>query len=160
MNEHFTFNETSLRRFDEGDIPALVALINEAYAYQDYVKGRPRTSPEHLRKRASEVEFYVVEYNEEIIGCFYIEPRDRSLHFGLLTLIPEHRGTGLSQAIMAAIESYADAHHFTALELDYMSLAPWLKLYYENYGFSETGQVQPWGSIDLVRMKKSLTDKS
>jgi hypothetical protein len=38
-----------------------------------------------------------------------------------------------------------------------MSLAPWLKKYYEKYGYAETGTVEAWGTIDLIRMKKALS---
>lgn len=156
MDKYFHFDTVNLRRFKDSDTDALVLLINEAYSYQDHVNGEPRTNPAHLRKRASEVELYVVQKDDSLIGCVYIEPRYASLHFGLLTLIPKHRGTGLSQSMMEAIEAYAKDNRFTTLELDYMSLAPWLKPYYEKYGFIETGEVGPWGSIDLVRMKKNL----
>jgi len=43
-----------------------------------------------------------------------------------------------------------------AVELDYMSVAPWLKPYYEKFGYVETGEVMPWGAIDLIRMTKTL----
>jgi GNAT superfamily N-acetyltransferase len=157
MDKHFHFNNVALRRFLDSDTDQLVQIINKAYSYQDHVKGEPRTNPTHLRKRANEVELYVVAKDGVLIGCVYIEPRDTSLHFGLLTLVPEHRGTGLSRAIMEAIEHYARDSRFISLELDYMSLAPWLKPYYENYGFVATGQIMPWGSIDLIRMKKGLS---
>lgn len=158
MDNHFSFPGASVRLFSSYDTLELVNVINQAYKYQDIAKGAPRTNPKHLQARAMEVNLYVVIVENDIVGCVYTEPKGSSLHFGLLTLAPEHRGTGLSQALIAAIESYAHANKYKAIELDYMSLAPWLKPYYEKYGFEETGEIEPWGSINLVRMKKHLHD--
>lgn len=79
-----------------------------------------------------------------------------TLHFGLLTVVPELRGKGVASTIMEAIDSYVSEHQFQMIALDYMSLAPWLKRYYEKYGFVETGTVNHWGKIDLLRMQKKL----
>jgi len=153
---YFSFKDCRLREVQDGDIDALVALINEAYSYQDQAKGQPRTNPAHLRGRVAETDFYVMTHEDELIGCVYTEPKYPALHFGLLTVVPAWRGTGLAPAIMAAIEDYAKANNYKTLELDYMSLAPWLKTYYEKFGFQATGQIQKWGTIDLIRMKKDL----
>ena len=126
-------------------------------SYQDGAKDEPRTSPSHLNRRMSETDFFVIEHHTNLIGCVYLEPRGDALHFGLLTLSPEYRGRGVAGQVIEAIESYAKINHYISLELDYMSLAPWLKKYYEKLGFTETGEVQSWGAIELVHMKKSLS---
>lgn len=156
LAKYFKQKDTVLRKVEATDVTALVSIINDAYSYQDSVKGRPRTDPEHLRARIEETDFYVLERNNEIVGGVYLEPRENSLHFGLLTLIPSLRKTGLGKIVMDAIEAYAANSDYRSLELDYMSLAPWLKNYYERYGFKETGEVNEWGSIDLIRMRKEV----
>ncbi len=152
----FDYPELALRQLEPSDIPFLVPIINEAYSYQDAAKGVKRTSIGHLTKRASEVEFYTLLKNDEIVGCVYLEPHGKELHFGLLTLVPELRGKNVGSSLMQAIESFAVATEFSSIGLDYMSLAPWLKRYYEKFGFSETGKVTHWGEIDLIEMKKGL----
>ena len=152
----FSYDNFHLRPLIEDDIPILVPLINDAYSYQDEVKGQPRTSIAHLEKRASEVDLYVLEDDLQIVGCVYLEPQGSTLHFGLLTVVPEMRGKGIASAIMKAIDSYASQHQFQMVALDYMSLAPWLKRYYEKYGFIETGAINQWGKIDLIRMQKKV----
>ena len=57
---------------------------------------------------------------------------------------------------MAAIEADARTRGCATIQLDYMSLAPWLKAYYERYGFQETGETVQWGAIALVQMAKPL----
>jgi diketogulonate reductase-like aldo/keto reductase/GNAT superfamily N-acetyltransferase len=156
LTGHFSFNDMTLRRAEDHDIAELVHIINKAYSYQDLAKGAPRTNRDHLAKRISETDFYVLKSSDRITGCIYIEPHETSLHFGLLTIIPNRRGTGLGASMMNAVIEYARSESYKYLELDYMSLAPWLKRYYEKYGFTETGEVAKWGSIDLIRMRLDL----
>lgn len=57
---------------------------------------------------------------------------------------------------MHAIDDFARDKGYESLDLDYMSLAPWLKKYYVGYGFRETGETKAWGTTDLIRMSKKL----
>lgn len=154
LSRHFSHTDAGLRNVNSSDASILVDIINDAYSYQDKAKGEPRTNVEHLIKRVNETDFYVVEKASEIAGCVYLEPYGSVLHFGLLTIVPKLRGTGLAPAIIEAIIEYASRNNYSSLELDYMSLAPWLKDYYERYGFKETGEKTTWGSIELVKMRR------
>lgn len=156
LPDYFRFPHTSLELITDDDIDETVEMINKAYAYQDAVKGAPRTNPGHLRERVATSQLYVVKEQGKIIGCLYLEPNGNSLHFGLLTVDEVHRRTGLGPALLAAVEKYGRAKGFDTIGLAYMSLAPWLKKYYKSHGFRETGQVDAWGSIDLVWMDKQL----
>ena len=104
LSTYFSKKNFAMRALVDQDVGPLVAIINDAYSYQDAVKDEPRTSPNHLRKRASEVNFYVITKDDAIVACVYTNPQRTSLHFGLLIVIPEYRGTGLAQAIMKTIE--------------------------------------------------------
>ena len=156
LSKYFRDDPVRVRRASNEDVDDLVTIINDAYSYQDEARGEPRTNHEHLTKRIAETEFYTVVDGGIIIGCVYLEPHASAMHFGLLTLVPTYRGKGLAQEVVAAIENYAKSNRFTSLELDYMSVAPWLKQYYEKYGFTQTNTVSHWGSIDLLRMVKVL----
>ncbi len=156
LANYFQFIDITLQRISETDIDATVALINDAYSYQDEAKGRPRINASELRKRTERSEFYVAKQDGRVVGCVYVERYPKKLHFGLLTVSSELRGKGLGPATMEAIENYARDLSMAVIELDYMSLAPWLKAYYEKLGYVETGEVTPWGAIDLVRMAKTL----
>jgi predicted GNAT family N-acyltransferase len=156
LADYFEFRSLELSRLKNAEINEAVELINPAYSYQEHVKGEPRTNPKHLRQRAAETEFYVVKDSSKVVGCVSLEPKGTSLHFGLLTVATQFRKTGLAQAVMKALELYAIDNDYHSLELGYMSLAPWLKRYYENYGFRETGAVVNWGTIDLLHMRKDL----
>lgn len=153
---YFKDDHLRVRLATHEDVDCLVKIVNDAYSYQDEARGEPRTNRDHLIKRIGETEFYVATDDEAIVGCVYLEPHAHAMHFGLLTLVPTYRGKGLAQKLIATIEGYSKANNYTSLELDYMSVAPWLKAYYEKYGFVQTGVVTRWGYIDLIRMHKSL----
>lgn len=157
LPSQFSFRDFSLRQATPEDVDTLVPIINQAYQYLEEVRGEPRTSHDHLIERMSKADFFVVlDLADNIVGCFYIEISSQSLLFGLLTLIPDLRGSGLGRALITAIEQYAKALNRKTVVLDYMSISPWLKKYYESYGFSETGQIEHWGTIDLIRMSKNI----
>lgn len=156
LSEFYSHTQSTLVPFKEKDVDVLVELINKAYSYQDEHKKAPRTDLAHLRQRATDTDLYVLKKDQTIIGCVYIVPHDSSLHFGLLTVDEKHRRKGYAQAMLKAIETYAKEQGYTSLQLDYMSVAPWLKDYYERHGFYETGEVTAWGTIDLIKMKKLL----
>ncbi len=156
LANYFQFGDVSIHLLDEAEIDVTVALINEAYSYQDEAKGRPRINAQELRRRMTQCEFYVAKLNKSVVGCVYVERLPKRLHFGLLTVAGELRGKGLGAALMAAIEDYARAVDAEVIELDYMSIAPWLKGYYKKYGYEETGGILNWGNVNLIRMVKSL----
>lgn len=156
LSNYFQFGNVDLHLLDEVDIDATGTLINEAYSYQDEAKGRPRINAQELRQRIAQCEFYIAKTDKGVVGCVYVERLPKRLHFGLLAVAGELRGKGLGLALIKAVEDYAHALHMKGVELDYMSIAPWLKPYYENYGFVETGEVTSWGNIELIRMAKNV----
>ncbi len=156
ISHYFHFSNIILERLQESDSNEAVALINRAYAYQNEYKNEPRITRDKLWHQAQKSQFYVLKEEGKIIGTIYIQTKNRSLHFGLLSVDQSYRGIGLAPALLSAVELYARDHACLSLQLDYMSIAPWLKRYYEKYGFCETGEVENWGTIDLIRMRKDL----
>ncbi len=157
LSDYFHFSNVTLEQIKEDEIEETIDLLNKAFAYQEKYQGKPRTNPENFRKYYfGKTDFYVMKEEGKIIGCRYIEPRGNSLHLGMLALDEAHRGTGLAQAGMKAVINYAKAAGFKKLELDYMSIAPWLKKYNEQYGFKETGETEDWDVMKLIRMEKAL----
>lgn len=152
----FNFNDIELTRIQDSDIAETVALINHAFLYQQEAKGEPRTNPTHLRSRIKETEFYVAKENGKIVGCVYIEPSGNSLHFGLLVVADNQKGSGLAPAMLKAIEDFAIAKQYKNIGLAYVSVAPWLKKYYEKHGYVSSGEITEWGTIDMIWMHKDL----
>lgn len=156
LHDFFEYGGLKMREASQGDVATLAPIINKAYSYQDEAKGAPRIDHEKLSSRMKEVDFYVVVSDDQILGCVYIELSEEILKFGLLTVAEAWQKRGVGRAILHSIIRMAKSLGFISIHLDYMSLAPWLSEYYREFGFRETGAVEPWGAIDLVQMELKL----
>lgn len=156
LGHYFSFQNFIIRNVLESDIPTLVPLINEAYSYIEGVRKKPRTNHRNLVEKIKENDYYVVLNQNNVIGCFYITIHGHSLHFGMFALSPNYRGTGLGKGVLRAIERFAKSKSIKTIDIDRMSVSPWLKKYYEDQGFVETGETELWGKIELIRMQKNI----
>lgn len=141
----------------EPDIPELIELINDAFAYQDADKGKSRIDRAGLMKKIAESTFLVWREHRGIAACCYIETSDEVVHFGLLCMSNGYKGGKIAPKILAATEEYAKEAGRPSVQLDYMSQAPWLKQYYERFGYKETGTFRDIGWSKLVQMEKRLS---
>lgn len=160
LADHFSYPKCTLRKIKESDIAETVSHLNTAFKYQELATKHPRTNPEHLRKYMSVLDCYVIICDSQIVGTVALENKGSILHFGLVSVAEQYRGSGLATAIMKAVEDFAIKKKYTILELDFMSIAPWLKKYYENYGFTKTGHTESWKGTTLVQMHKKIGAKS
>lgn len=156
INNFFSYKKASIAKAKNEDVFELAPMINEAYSYIEKYRGKPRTNAQDLLKRLAENDYYVIWNSNAIAGCFYLEELNDSIHFGMFALAPEYRGIGLGEKIIKAIEKYAKSKGIKTFEIDRMSASPWLKKYYEDKGFVETGVVEKWGQIDLIHMQKQI----
>ena len=156
INYYFNFQDLIIRKASKNDIPQLVPLINEAYSYIEKIRKKPRTNDENLLEKIRENDYYIVLCNKNVIGCFYINIHNNNLHFGMFALLPEYRGIGLGKEIIKAIECFAKSKNIKTIEIGRMSVSPWLKKYYENQGYIETGEIEQWGKISLINMRKNI----
>ncbi|MDF2461372.1 MAG: GCN5-related N-acetyltransferase, partial [Candidatus Saccharibacteria bacterium] len=150
LADHFHRPGFTLRRLRRSDYPVVVPLINDAFSYQDAARGgETRTNPKHLEWLDGITEFYVILEGDEIVGCVHTEPEGNGVFFGLLTVVPQLRKTGLARAVITAVENYSRALNAECVRLGVMSISPWLKHYYERLGYSATGKVEPRQGIDI-----------
>ena len=106
----------NIRRFKESDAEAVSQLIRTTVSIsnkKDYPEDLMDQlieieTPEHVLQRAGWTHFYVVEDNEQIIGCGAIGPywgkEDESSLFTIFVL-PDHQGKGVGRKIMETLES-------------------------------------------------------
>lgn len=156
LNNYFKFQNLNIRNASDADVVQMVPLINEAYSYIEEIRKKPRTNNENLLEKFKENDYYVLTSGKKIVGCFYIDIDDDYLHFGMFALLPEYRGVGLGKEILKAIERFAKSKNLKRLVIDRMSTSPWLKKYYEDQGFVETGKNEMWGEIELIGMQKDI----
>lgn len=155
IKNYFHSDLFTVERATQRDIPELMELINHAFQYQDEAKGMSRIDSIGLQKKMEKTEFYIWrDATSKLAACCYVAFNAHTAHFGLLAVSDDLRRKGLAPSILAAIEAYALGNE--TLELDYMSLSPWLDRYYERYGFEKTGLVEDIKWSKLIRMQKRL----
>lgn len=157
LEDLFDNSQIIVSRVSDDDVVPTRELINHAFSYQDKIKGEKRITIDRLREKIAETEFYVWKDEAgDVVACVYVELLQDRLHFGLFSVADLYRGKGLAQEIMRCLEDYALTNGKHTMELDYMSISPWLKGYYERYGYKETGEVEDIGWSKLIRMEKAL----
>jgi GNAT superfamily N-acetyltransferase len=157
LADFFSFKHLTMRRYSPADAGAVEALVNHAFKYQEPFAGRPRLDPVRLEKRSLNSDIYVVLDGQTIVATIYTQPNGTSMHFGLFAIADSHRGNGLAQAMLNALNQYAKATGAKTIDLDYTAFAPWLGTYYQRHGFTETGQTEELDVGRLVQMSKSVT---
>lgn len=157
LPEFFEHADITVTRATQEHLDAMHELINNSFSYQDEAKGEKRIVKEVLAKRIANEPMYVWLSDKQLVACLYLAYKPQTIHFGLLCITEGMRGTGLAAQILQSLEEYTLARGDTTLELDYMSLSPWLKGYYERYGYNETGEREDIGWCQLICMTKSVT---
>jgi predicted N-acetyltransferase YhbS len=101
------------------DIPALCALLNQAYrgdasragwtTEADLISGTVRTTPEALtavlQKPGSVILLH--KEGEQIIGCVNLQQREQRLYLGMLSVAPQLQGKGTGKLLLQAAEVHA-----------------------------------------------------
>jgi ribosomal protein S18 acetylase RimI-like enzyme len=137
------------------DIPALAALINQAYrgpatpqawTTESHLLEGPRIGEGHLRKMvlsASQGHGALLKYvasSGSILGCVYLELKGKRLYLSTLAVAPEAQGQGVGRQLLTAAEDYARQHGCTHVEISVLSARPELVAWYERHGYQRTGK--------------------
>ncbi len=156
LTDVFHYKDLTCRGFVDSDTDTVVELINHAFAYQDEAKGSPRTTRKQMETNRAKYNIYTFYDGDQLVGCVYTQQTDSIMHFGLLVLADHFQGTGAGEAIVNSILEFAKQSGCKTVDLDYLSVAPWLKKYYEKFGFRETGKREAWLSMEMIQMNKQL----
>ena len=110
---------TPHRATDPYDWPALLALIQRAFAGMDGVIDPPsslhRLTPETLAAQSAEAEVWVIGTPPR--ACVVLTPKSDALYIGKLAVDPPHQGQGHARRLIDLAETRARALGLPALEL-------------------------------------------
>ncbi|MBQ9234338.1 MAG: GNAT family N-acetyltransferase [Lachnospiraceae bacterium] len=151
-----------IRRFKEADADAVSRLIIETVRISN-TKDYPvemmeelvkREQPADVLKRASWTHFYVVESDDQIIGCGAIGPywdkQDESSLFTIFVL-PEYQGRGIGRMIVETLEK--DEYALRAKRIEIPASITGLP-FYQKMGYTfKNGQDKP-DEEKLYRLEK------
>lgn len=129
----------SIRIAANGDVPALVRLINAAFVVEQFVFDGDRINGEETLTFMDNGKFLVAEDSAGIAGCVYVEIRNDLGYLGLLAVDPSRQGTGLGRRLVIAAEDYFRAGGCAAVDLRIISPRTPLPAFYRRLGYIETG---------------------
>lgn len=107
-------------------------------------------------------QFLLLEENDALIGCVYLEKRDERMYVGLLSVDPTKQGKGLGRKLMKAAEELAVNAGCVAMDLRTISQRNDIQPFYEHLGYIVTGTSPVPPEIpmavpgDFIHMSKTL----
>jgi len=151
-----------LREATVDDADSLAALINAAYRVEDFFKIGDRIEVDGVRHEMESGRFLVLEDDNGIAGCVYVEVRGELGYFGLLSVDPSRQGRGLGTTLLRAAEEFCRGAGCRTMEILVVNLRTELLPYYRRHGYSESG-VRPFPEDEptkrpchFVVLRKSL----
>ncbi|MFI1865355.1 GNAT family N-acetyltransferase [Streptomyces jumonjinensis] len=148
--------ELTFRDGVEGDVPALVELIQSAYRGErsragwtteaDLIGGG-RVDAAGVRKviEGSDSRLIVTERAGELVACCQLERREKEAYFGMFAVSPLLQAGGIGRRVLARAEHLARTE-WGARTMQMTVLAPRHELiaWYERRGYRRTGLLSPF----------------
>ena len=130
------------RRAHDADIPALVALINRAYAVEAFFVSGDRTDAGEVGQLLDAGDFFVLEGDQVVLGCVYVAPRpDARAYLGLLSVDPDGQKQGAGRQLVGIAEEHARRLGARFMELVVVDLRTELSEWYGRLGYEPAGEV-------------------
>ena len=129
-----------MREATAADVPALVALINAAFAMEWDFVNRERTSAGEIVELMTKRTFLVVAAAPAgVHACVYLERRGRRVYLGMLAVHPARQKRGLGRRMMAESEARCRAWGCTGVDIRIVNRRTELPPIYAQMGFVERG---------------------
>jgi GNAT superfamily N-acetyltransferase len=152
-----------IRAATEADLPEIVRVTNAAYVVEAFCIRGDRTDLAESGARMATGTFFVAEEEGRLLGSVYAsQPEPRRAYLGTLAVDPSAQGRGLSKALIAAVEAWAQDRGCAFLDLTMVNLRAELFPFYRNLGFAPIDTL-PFPVPDklirpchLVKMTKAL----
>jgi N-acetylglutamate synthase-like GNAT family acetyltransferase len=157
-------DDMHVRPATDEDAPALVRLINAAYAVEKFFVDADRVDLSLVRAHLGTGEFLVTEIEGELAACVYLERRRDRAYLGLLSVDPRWQRMGLGARLVGAAEERMRAFGCRTMDLRIVNLREELPPFYRRLGYSETGSapftagVETRLSCHFIEMSKCLVE--
>ena len=144
------------RAAGEGDVDAVVALVESAYrgdhsragwtTEADLLDGR-RTGADDVLASIAQPQSRVLlaERGEQLLACAHVAVDDGAGYFGMFSVVPGLQGAGIGKQVLAEAERIArDTFGQTVMRMTVIDVREELIAYYERRGYRRTGIKKPF----------------
>jgi len=100
----------------------ITRLINIAFEVEKFFIDGDRIDPIQVRDLFEKGFFLVIDGDNGLAGCVYVEPRGPSAYLGLLSIHPLIQGQGFGARLVRAAEDHARALGCEAMDLRVVDL--------------------------------------
>lgn len=128
-----------IRFAEESDLPALMALVNQAFQVENFFKTNDRLDETHTRDYFRKGRFLLAEDDGALVGCVYVQLQGEHGYMGMLSVAPGRQKTGLGRRLTAAAEEFAREMGAHRMDLTVVNLRVELPPIYERLGYREIG---------------------
>ena len=149
----------SVRSATSADAAALAALVNAAYAVEEFFVDGDRTNAAELAEMMQAGTFLVLDHGRDgLAAAVYVERRG---YLGMLSVLPALQGQGLGKRLVRIAEALCEAAGCATMSLRIINLREELARWYRSLGYRETG-VTPYTHrvvkrpVHFVEMQRSL----
>jgi GNAT superfamily N-acetyltransferase len=130
---------SAIRIATPADRPAMLAIINAAFAIETFIEGT-RTNDAELTSMMEKGIFLLgLGERDQIVASVYVEIKGARGYFGMLSIDPAQQGNGFSRTMVQAAEDYCREQGCTAMDLTVVSLRTELPPLYCKFGYVEKG---------------------
>jgi GNAT superfamily N-acetyltransferase len=127
------------RNAEESDAEALVVLINRAFEVEKPFFSTNRIDLAVTLKHFKKGTFILAEDDGVIAGCNYVELRDESVYFGLLSIDPGYQGRGLGRILVEQAEEFCRRAGRPKMQIRVLNHRTELPPFYEKLGYHIAG---------------------
>jgi ribosomal protein S18 acetylase RimI-like enzyme len=145
----------TFRAATAADVPALAALINQAYrseagqagwTAEGHLLAGPRIDEATLLEllAAPAAVLLVAELRQQLTGCVYLENHGNYFYLSLLTVAPAAQAHGLGRQLLAQAEAHARQAGCATIKMSVLAQRAELLAWYERRGYCRTGASEPF----------------
>jgi GNAT superfamily N-acetyltransferase len=145
------------------DVQGIVALINAAFKRaESFFIERDRIDKAAVHSFLRSGQFLLLENEQSLAGCVYVELRGNRAYTGLLAVDPSHQRSGIGSQLMLAAEDHARVAGCRFMDLRIVNLRRELPEFYLRRGYTQNGTEPFTAGIEtklpchFIKMSKPL----
>jgi GNAT superfamily N-acetyltransferase len=132
-------SNTVLRTAIDGDVTAIVGLVNRAFAVERFFKTGDRTDAAQVRELMRDGQFLLLTDGETLAACVYVKLSGDRCYIGLLSVDLAKQRTGVGARMMLEAEDFGRRAGCRFADIRTVNVRPELSAIYHKLGYVETG---------------------